>query len=492
MRILLVYPECPQTFWGFQYALKFISKKACYPPLGLLTIASLIPAEYEKKLIDMNVEKLTDEDILSADFVFISAMVIQKSSVYQVIERCRKLGVVTVAGGPLFTTEYSEFKQVDYLILDEGEITLPLFLKDLKEGNAKNIYRSTEMSDIENTPLPLWELINMKKYDSMCVQYTRGCPYSCDFCNIPTLYGNKTRVKNNSQMIAELDDLYNRGWRGGVFFVDDNFIGNKVKLKKEILPELVKWMETRNHPFIFNTEASINLADDEELLELMVKAGFQSVFVGIETPHEASLTECNKVQNKNRDLLASVNVIQKCGMKVQGGFILGFDSDPDSIFEKLIEFIQESGIVTAMVGLLNAPIGTSLYERMKKENRLLTNMTGDNTDVTMNFIPKMDINKLIQGYKEVLNKIYTPKQYFMRVKKFLKVYKPLKTKGNKLQLRDIKAFFKSIIRLGIIGRERLYYWKLLTWSLFHTPSLFPTAVTCMIYGFHFRKIFSIK
>lgn len=491
-KILLVYPQYPITFWSFKHALKFVSKKACFPPLGLLTVASLIPKEYDKKLVDMNVTKLKDEDIIEAEYVFISAMVIQKKSVRQVIDRCKKLGVKTVAGGPLFTSDYEEYKDVDHLVLGEGEVTLKKFFEDLKEGSAKRVYTTTELPDIRITPLPDWDLIDMKKYDSMCVQYSRGCPFDCEFCNITTLYGHKPRIKSSEQMIGELEDLYDRGWRGGVFFVDDNFIGNKLMLKQDLLSKLIAWMEEKDYPFTFTTEASVNLADDETLMNMMVRAGFQSVFVGIETPNEDSLNECNKKQNKNRDLLASVRKIQKFGMKVQGGFILGFDSDPDSIFEKMINFIQQSGIVTAMVGLLNAPKGTRLYNRMKNEGRLLKDMTGDNTDMTMNFVPKMDNDMLLDGYKKVLSKIYNPKYYYQRVISFLKNYKPIKTKKRKPKFSEVKAFFKSIFRLGIIGRERRYFWKVFFWSIFKNPRLFPTAISYMIYGFHFRKIYKIN
>lgn len=490
MKILLVYPHYPDTFWGFKYALKFISKKASLPPLGLLTIASMLPPEWEKRLIDINITPLKDKDLLWADYVFISAMSIQKESVKTVISRCKALGVKIVAGGPLFTAFPEEFEgDVDHFVLDEAEITLPPFLDDLKKRQAKHFYTSQERADIRNTPLPLWELADLKKYASMNIQYSRGCPFDCEFCNITVLHGRVPRTKEKEQIVAEMESLYLRGWRGGIFFVDDNFIGNKVKLKKEVLPAIIEWMKKRNHPFTLSTEVSINLSDDEELIHMMVQAGFDTVFIGIETPNEESLAECSKLQNRNRDLIACVKKIQRSGLEVQAGFIVGFDKDPASIFERLIAFIQESGIATAMVGLLNAPHGTKLYHRLKKEGRLLSAASGDNTDFSINFKPKMNHETLISGYRKVVHTIYSPKHYYARVRKFLKEYKPKQAKTFHFRFSHLEAGFKSIFRLGIIGRERIYYWKLFFWSLFRRPRLFPLAITLTIYGFHFRKIF---
>jgi len=489
MRILLVYPKYLDTFWSFKDALKFISKKATHPPLGLLTVAAMLPKEWEKKLVDMNVTTLRERDLEWADYVFISAMSIQEASVKEVITRCKKMGIKIVAGGPLFTTGYEEFEDVDYFVLNEAEVTLPAFLEDLKNGCAKHIYSSKELPDIGKTPIPIWELINMKKYADMNIQYSRGCPFNCEFCNISVLYGHKVRTKTKAQILAELEDLYSQGWRGDLFFVDDNFIGNRRKLKEEILPAMIEWMERKRYPFSFNTEASIDLSDDEELMQLMVKAGFTSVFVGIETPNEESLAECNKVPNKNRDLVACVKKIQKFGLQVQGGFIVGFDNDPPSIFERLSAFVQESGIVTAMVGLLNAPRGTNLYQRLVKEGRLLKDVTGDNTDFSINFIPKMDYEKLIKGYKRIISRIYSPEPYYKRVREFLRDYKPLQKKSFSFHFSYLGAFFKSILFLGIIEKERVYYWRLFFWSLFRRPQLFHLAITFAIYGFHFRKIF---
>jgi radical SAM superfamily enzyme YgiQ (UPF0313 family) len=489
MKILLVYPEYPDTFWSFSYALKFVSKRAANPPLGLLTVAAMLPSEWEKRLVDMNVRRLEDNDLLWADYVFLSAMSIQNESVKTVLNRCSAIGVKVVAGGPLFTQDCEEFSDVDYLVLNEAEITLPLFLNDLQEGRPNHIYTSNKWADVTTTPIPLWDLINLKHYASMNIQYSRGCPFDCEFCNITSLYGRVPRTKDSDQVITELEKLYTLGWRGGVFFVDDNFIGNKMKLKTEILPVIIQWMEKRQYPFSLITEASINLADDEDLMRMMVQAQFDTVFVGIESPNEESLHECTKIPNKNRDLIASVRKIQSFGMEVQAGFIVGFDKDPASIFERMIGFIQESRIATAMVGLLNAPRGTKLYKRLLGENRLLKSVTGDNTDFSMNFIPKMSYEALISGYKKVIETIYSPKYYYARVKEFLRDYKPTQKKVFRARWSHVKAGMKSVFILGIIGKERFYYWRLFFWSLFRRPRLFPLAITFSIYGYHFRKVF---
>ena len=489
MKVLLVYPEYPDTFWSFSYALKFISKKAVNPPLGLLTVAAMLPPEWEKRLVDMNVGRLRDKDLLWADFVFLSAMSIQKESVKAVIKRCRSIGVKVVGGGPLFTQDHEEYGDVDHLVLNEAEITLRPFLNDLREGRPLRIYTSDEKADVTITPLPLWELLDMKHYASMNIQYSRGCPFDCEFCNITSLLGRVPRTKESWQVIAELERLYTLGWKGGVFFVDDNFIGNRTKLKKEILPSIIGWMEKRKYPFSLYTEASINLADDEELMRMMVRAQFDTVFVGIESPNEESLEECTKIPNRNRDLIASVRKIQRFGLEVQAGFIVGFDKDPASIFERMIGFIQESGIATAMVGLLNAPRGTKLYARLGKENRLVKAVTGDNTDFSMNFVPRMSYEGLISGYKKIVETIYSPKHYYARVKRFLGDYRPTQKKVFHMRWSHLKAGAKSVFILGVLGKERLYYWRLFFWSLFRRPRLFPLAISLSIYGFHFRKIF---
>ena len=486
MKTLLLYPEFPDTFWSFKHALKFIRKQASLPPLGLLTVAAMLPSNWEKRLVDLNVRKLTEQDLAWADTAFISAMVVQRNSVQQIIAHCKAAGLKVVAGGPLFTAEYDQFDEVDHFILNEAELTLPPFLDDLEAGCAKRVYTSDEFPEIQDTPAPLWGLLEIKRYATMAIQYSRGCPFDCEFCNITVLFGHRPRVKTAEQIIRELDGLYQLGWRSGVFFVDDNFIGNKKQIKENLLPALIEWRKDKIG-VSFHTEVSINLADDEELMDLMAQAGFNMVFIGVETPDDESLIECNKKQNRHRDLVEDIKRIQRRGMQVQGGFIIGFDSDTASIFQRQIEFIQKSGIVTAMVGLLQAPLGTRLYERLKNEGRLLSAFSGDNVDGTTNIIPKMNLDVLQKGYKNVVNYLYAPKNYYARVKTFLKEYKTPKIKIG-FDFEYILAFFRSIVHLGIIDKERIYYWKLFFWTLFRHPKSFPLAIAFSIYGYHFRQV----
>jgi len=489
MNILLVYPEFPDTFWSFKHVLKFVRKKAGAPPLGLLTVAAMLPGEWDKRLIDLNITDLKGEDLRWADYVFISAMTVQRESAQTVIKRCKTIGVKMVAGGPLFTMEHEQFPDVDHFVLNEAEETLKPFLLDLAQGQARRVYSSSEFLDIHQTPVPLWHLADLKMYDTVGIQFSRGCPFDCDFCNVTALLGHRPRTKTAAQVVAELDSLYALGWRKSIFFVDDNFIGNKKQIKSEVLPALVEWRKGKTG-MSFNTEASINLADDPELLRLMVEAGFDTVFVGIETPNEASLTECSKSQNKGRDLVESVKKLQRAGLQVQGGFIVGFDHDSPSIFQQQIDFIQKSGIVTAMVGLLQAPLGTRLYERMQKEDRLINQFSGDNVDGSTNIIPRMGLEALKEGYRKVLGYIYASKPYYERVQTFLREYQPPRIRIQ-LEPQYILAFWRSIYQLGIRGTERFHYWRLFFWTLFRRPRLFPLAITFAIYGFHFRQVIEL-
>ncbi len=486
MKILLIYPEFPDTFWSFKHALHFIRKQASLPPLGLLTVAALLPGGWEKRLIDLNVRRLTDKDLAWADMAFVSAMAVQHNTVRPVLKRCKSAGLKVVAGGPLFITEHQNYEDVNHFILNEAEITLPQFLADLGKGCALPIYSTQEFADLQMTPAPLWELAELKRYATMAIQFSRGCPYNCDFCNVTVLLGHRPRLKSAGQILHELDGLYRAGWRESVFFVDDNLIGNKRVLKESLLPALIEWRKGKVG-MTFHTEASINLADDEELMDLMVKAGFQMVFIGIETPSEESLAECGKKHNKNRDLIADIKRIQRAGMQVQGGFIIGFDSDTPSIFQRQIEFIQKSGIVTAMVGLLQAMPGTALYQRLAGQGRLRGEVSGDNVDGTTNIIPRMNLEVLHNGYRSVVKYLYSPENYYARVKTFLREYKLPRVRLH-LDMEYLLALFRSILRLGILGKERPHYWRLFFWTLLKRPRLFPLAINFAILGYHFRRV----
>ncbi len=484
----MVYPRYPDTFWGFKHALKFISKKTSLPPLGLITIATYLPKNWPVKLVDMNAEILKESDIKNSDYVFISAMTIQRESAKEVIRMCNRLSVPVVAGGPLFTMEPDNFQEVDHFVLGEAEETMPELVENIKSGSLKHYYASKRFPDIKKTPPPKWDLLHLNWYASMSIQFSRGCPYNCEFCDIGALNGRVPRSKSADQVISELQSLYDWGWRKSVFFVDDNFIGKKIQLKAEVLPKVIEWQKAHENPFTFYTEVSIDLSDDEELMTLMSKAGFNRVFVGIETPDPDSLREANKYQNVKHDLKKSIKKIQSSGFEVQGGFIVGFDNDKPTIFDRQFKFIQETGIVTAMMGILVAPRGSALHERMIKEKRLMGEITGDNVGISTNFIPKMDPKILISGYKNLVNKLYSPKNYYDRLKKFLSVYKLQKLSKQKIDFNDVRAFLRTIFVIGIFGKERREYWKILLWSFFKNRKYFSTVIAFTIYGYHFRKI----
>lgn len=486
MNVLLISPEFPETFWSFTFALRFIQRRASQPPLGLLTVAALLPAEWEKRLVDLNVRALTDADLAWADYAFVGGMVVQRESARAVITRCRTAGVPVVAGGPLFTMEHERFEGVDHFVLDEAELTLPAFLADLANGCAKPIYRATGFADMTASPVPMWELADLSRYATMGVQYCRGCPYDCDFCNVTALLGHRPRTKTVEQVIAELDHLRAVGWRGSVFFVDDNLIGNKRDAKAKLLPALVAWRK-RNPHVPLNAQVSMNLADDAELLAMMREAGFDTVFIGIETPDDAALASCNKKQNLQRDLVADVKRVQRAGIEVSAGFIVGFDGDTPSSFQRLGDFIQRSGIATAMVGMLQAPPGTRLFERLRGEGRITGAMSGDNVDGSTNIVPLMGLETLQQRYHALIAQLYAPRAFYARARTFLREYRRPVVR-RRLDATRLFALVAATARLGVIGRERVQYWRLIFWTLLRRPLLLPNAVTLAIYGYHFRQV----
>jgi radical SAM superfamily enzyme YgiQ (UPF0313 family) len=488
MKTLLVYPEFPDTYWSFRHALSFESKRSAYPPLGLLTVSAMLPDAWERRLVDMNIQPLKPSDIEWADVVFASAMLVQKNSLRRVVELCKVGGKRVVIGGPYVTTGAEHLPQADHIFLGEAETTLPEFVRDLERGVPKRVYQAAERPALSAAPIPDFHLADLRRYSAMPVQYSRGCPFQCEFCDIIEIYGRAPRTKSNEQMLAELDALFRIGWRGTVFIVDDNFIGNKRNVKR-LLPVLADWSERHGRPFSFITEASVNLAEDDELLDGMRRAHFRRVFLGIETPVEASLKEAQKAQNMRRDLLDSVRKIQSYGMEVMAGFIVGFDNDPDDIFERQIEFIRESAIPLAMVGLLTALPNTQLWRRLDREGRLLIESTGNNTDGSLNFVPKMDATRLIEGYKSIMRAIYSPDEYYQRALNCLeRVVGGAPEAHHNGFASDAMTLFRIMLALGVRDRARGEFWRYLRRTLSRHREKFADAVRLAAVGYHFRKL----
>jgi radical SAM superfamily enzyme YgiQ (UPF0313 family) len=484
MKVLLVYPRHPETFWSFRHALKFILRKSAFPPLGLLTVAAMLPGEWEKRLVDENVRPLKDRDIVWADMVLVSAMLVQEKGAQNIINRAHALGKTVVAGGPAFTARHDKYSGVDHFVLDEAEETLPLFLADLAAGHPKPLYSSPVRPDIARTPLPLWSLVNFRDYATMAVQFSRGCPFDCEFCDIVVMNGRVPRTRTPERMMAEFDALYDGGWRGPVFVVDDNFIGNKERVK-DMLKQLIRWQTERKYPFRFLTEASLNLADDDELIGLMSAANFDKIFVGIETPCAESLKECGKTQNAARDTREAVRHLYRNGMQVMGGFIVGFDSDTKGIFQDQIRFIQQIGVVTAMIGILTALPKTRLHARLKKEGRLVGETSGENTDGHLNFKPVMGKKTLLEGYRSVFTALYSIKLYYQRIHTFIASYVP-KVRA-RISFRDLLAFFRSTWEIGVFSKARFHYWYLVVKTILTKGKALPVAVEMAITGVHFEK-----
>lgn len=488
MKVLLVYPEFPDTYWSFRHALSFIGKRSAFPPLGLLTISAMLPASWERRVVDMNVRTLKASDIEWADMVFATAMLIQKDSLREVVNRAKAKGKRVAIGGPYVTTTL-DMVDADHVFLGEAETTLPEFINDLAQGEPKRTYQAAERPPLSITPVPDFHLAELKRYSSMSVQYSRGCPFNCEFCDIIEIYGRVPRTKSNSQMLNELDALRRVGWRGPVFIVDDNFIGNKKNVRK-LLPELADWQERHGHPFELFTEASVNLAEDDALLKDMQRAGFYRVFLGIETPDAASLKEAQKTQNRG-DLVEAVKKIQSYGMEVMAGFIVGFDSDPEDIFERQINFIRKSAIPLAMVGLLNALPDTQLWRRLEREGRLLAEGDGNNTNCSLNFVPKMDPARLVEGYKSIMRTIYSPAEYYQRALDCLGWVRhtvlPTKTRRT-LTGNNVATLVRIILKLGIRDGERVEFWRFMRHVLRDHRAKFEEAMSFAVTGYHFRKL----
>lgn len=488
MKVLLVNPKFPDTYWSFRHALPFEGKRSVFPPLGLMTVSGLLPKDCERRLVDLEIESLKTSQIDWADMVFITGMLAQKESLHEVVERCRQRGKKIVLGGPYVTSTIEELPHADHIFQGEAETTLPQFFQDLEQGTAKRIYKAPERPPMSLAPIADFGLVNMKKYSNMSIQYSRGCPFSCEFCDIIEIYGRIPRTKSNQQVIAEFNELKRLGWRGPLFIVDDNFIGNKKNVRL-LLPDIIKWQKENGYPFSLLTEASVNLADDDDLLVAMKEAGFRRVFLGIETPVEESLKEAQKSQNRG-NLLDSVRKIQNHGMEVMAGFIVGFDNDPEDIFERQIEFIRESAIPMAMVGMLNALPDTQLWKRLEKEGRLLgADATGNNTIATVNFIPKMDVETLIQGYQRIMRTIYKPSEYYRRALDSLqRVPQDVPEAHQYHGIKGIKAFVRIAFKLGVLDAERREFWRFFLEAARTHHDRMTELLRHAAMAYHFRKL----
>jgi radical SAM superfamily enzyme YgiQ (UPF0313 family) len=485
MKCLMVYPEFPDTFWSFKHALPFQGKRSAYPPLGLLTVAALLPPHWSKRLVDSNVRKLRDADLDWADVVFFSGMMVQGPSMQEQIARAKRRGLRTVVGGPITSAQDPAIAEADVIVEGEAEEIIPELAADLSRGSAKTFYKTPQLPDLKAVPLPELRLADLKRYSAMAVQFSRGCPFTCEFCDIIEIYGRRPRTKAPEQILAEFDQLYRCGWRGRVFLVDDNFIGNK-KCVKLLLPRLAEWMRDRRFPFSLITEASLNLAEDPDLLRMMREAHFTSVFLGIETPVAESLKETTKFQNLRSDLLESVRLIQSHGIEVMAGFIVGFDNDPQDVFERQIEFIRRAAIPLSMVGILSALPNTQLWRRLKDEGRLLKQSLGNNTLADLNFIPKMDPQVLLDGYRRILQTIYSPSEYFQRASAFLS---QLGTAARTpLVFSDVMAVARSLWRQGLRSNYRKEYWKFLVQALQRHRQHLDKAIALAIMGHHFFEL----
>jgi len=485
MKVLLVYPEFPDTFWSFKHALPFQGKRSAYPPLGMLTVSAMLPASWERRAVDLNVRRLKDADIDWADVVFFSGMMVQGPSMKGAITRAKQRGRRTIVGGPIGSTHDPAIAEADHVVEGEAEDLIPQLVADLESGEVKRHYKAAQLPDLSRVPLPHLELVKLHNYSAMAVQYSRGCPFTCEFCDIIEIYGRRPRTKTPDQVCAELDQVYHLGWRGPVFLVDDNFIGNKKNVKL-LLPRLVEWMTDHKFPFSLFTEASLNLAEDEDLLRLMREAHFTRVFLGIETPVEASLKETTKFQNLRKGLLESVRLIQSYGIEVMAGFIVGFDSDPPDVFDRQIQFIREAAIPLSMVGLLSALPNTQLWRRLKAEGRLLKQSLGSNTLADLNFIPKMDTEELLAGYRRILETIYSPREYFERASAFLSQLGSAARAP--IVFSDLMAVARSFCRQGLLSNYRTEYWKFIVQAAARHREHFDKALTLAIMGHHFFEL----
>jgi radical SAM superfamily enzyme YgiQ (UPF0313 family) len=499
MKALLLYPRYPKTYWSADRLLDLLDAKAVIPPLGLITVAALLPEDWEIRFYDRNVTPETNADWEWCDLIILSAMIVQCPDFLDLISKGVQLGKKVAVGGPLPTSqpEYALERGAHYLILDEGEITIPLFLQALAEGKPKGIFRADEKPDVTLSPIPRFELLEQDKYVMMAIQFSRGCPFNCEFCDIITLYGRKPRTKEPQQVLAELQALYDRGFRGPIFLVDDNFIGNQRNVKR-LLRELIPWMKARHYPFTFQTEASVNLAEDTELLDLMIEAGFFRVFIGIETPDEDSLRLTRKSQNVRNPLLESCQTIMEAGLSINAGFIIGFDGERSGAGARIQAFVEMASIPQAMIGILQALANTALWNRLQQENRLITNSEelvfghqGDQNSL-MNFVPTRPIAEIGKEYVQALETLYDPKNYLQRcfrhcmkivpnpyLKQYVRPPSPLKG----LKLAVSVCWIQGIVR----SETRMLFWQQLWTILWQRPQLLNLYIESCGWGEHFLE-----
>jgi radical SAM superfamily enzyme YgiQ (UPF0313 family) len=494
MKALLIYPVFPKSFWSFERTIQLIGRKTFLPPLGLITVAALLPQDWEMKLVDRNIRNVTEAEWEWADIIILSGMIVQKSDLLAQIQEAKRRGKLVAAGGPYPTSlpEDCQAVGVDFLILDEGEITLPMFVEALHHGKTSGIFRSEgEKPSVTETPIPRFDLLEMNAYAVMSVQFSRGCPFQCEFCDIIVLYGRKPRTKTPQQLLAELQYLYDLGWRDAVFIVDDNFIGNKRNVKL-LLKELQPWMEERGYPFTFTTEASVDLAQDQDLMDTMVTCNFGSVFLGIETPDEDSLQVTKKFQNVRSPLSESVDKITRSGLRIMAGFIIGFDGEKPGAGQRIVQFVQKHGIPVAIYSMLQALPGTALWHRLEKEGRLLGTSADINQTTLMNFVPTRPLAEITREYIDTFWQLYDPKLFLERTHLCYRILAtvdfPKKKKAPKpLRWQEIKALLTILWKQGIIRETRIMFWRYLLDIARHNPGGLMSYINVCAYIEHFAE-----
>jgi radical SAM superfamily enzyme YgiQ (UPF0313 family) len=486
----MVWPSFPPSFWGFEGVLEMIPERAMTPPLGLITVAALCPATWQIRLIDHAFEQLRDEDLKWADLVMVSAMHAQRADALHILGRARAFNKRTFVGGPWASTDPEAALAVaDHVMVGEAEEAFPGIAAALENGTAHALYRIIDKPDMTRSPVPRFDLLHREKYTSMPIQFSRGCPFQCEFCDIITIYGRRPRAKTPTQVIHELDVLRKLGWRNEVFIVDDNFIGNHAQALA-LTRELIEWQKLHQQPFSFYTEASIDLASRPELMDAMVAANFMYVFIGIETPSAEALKESHKFQNLRKNNVDQVRIIQEKGLWVLAGFIVGFDSDDETIFARQLEFINKTAIAWAMAGILMAPPTTALFDRMKREGRLIEDSQSIMQFGLPNFRTVLPLPILLRGLATLLEGLYQPDAFFERAYNSLKVWQPLATqKPPYLGMRyNLQVLFSSIWRQGICSDYRLSYWRFLYRMVNlcrHSPAKIWLGFTVLLSAHHF-------